>query len=179
MLDVAVPVFAGATIGYVTNWLAIKMLFWPHETHVFMGLRLPFTPGLFVRRRRDFSISLSQLVEERFCDVNDLMDMFYEAQGRGMVNQFIDEMGPLFKAGWILYARKSTPESFRADCEKIVNKMRGGHLMSSMISRKVDKMPVSEIEDMIIRVVHRELRGITWCGALLGAAIGMVQVFLR
>ena len=36
----------GAVIGYITNWLAIKMLFRPREAKYIFGMKLPFTPGL-------------------------------------------------------------------------------------------------------------------------------------
>ena len=46
-----IPPLAGAVIGYVTNAVAIKMLFRPlTEIRVF-GIRLPFTPGILPRHR--------------------------------------------------------------------------------------------------------------------------------
>lgn len=42
---------SGAIIGYFTNWVAIKMLFRPHEEKYLFGKRLPFTPGLIPKRR--------------------------------------------------------------------------------------------------------------------------------
>jgi hypothetical protein len=57
-----VPPLVGAVIGYITNWLAIKMLFRPlREMRVF-GLRLPFTPGLLPRERKRISKSLGDTV---------------------------------------------------------------------------------------------------------------------
>ena len=41
-----VPPIAGAIIAYITNVIAIKMLFRPlNEIRVF-GIRVPFTPGI-------------------------------------------------------------------------------------------------------------------------------------
>ena len=36
----------GALIGYITNWLAVKMLFRPREAKYLFGHRIPFTPGV-------------------------------------------------------------------------------------------------------------------------------------
>lgn len=52
----------GAVIGYSTNWLAIKMLFKPHEEKRIGGVRLPFTPGVIPRERNRIAKSLGTAV---------------------------------------------------------------------------------------------------------------------
>ena len=39
------PPLVGAVIGYFTNMIAVKMLFFPHEEKRIFGHRVPFTPG--------------------------------------------------------------------------------------------------------------------------------------
>ena len=57
------PPLVGALIGYVTNLVAIKMLFRPlREVRVF-GLRLPFTPGILPRERAKLADSIGDMVE--------------------------------------------------------------------------------------------------------------------
>lgn len=41
----------GAVIGYITNWLAIKMLFRPREAKYIFGMKIPFTPGLIPKEK--------------------------------------------------------------------------------------------------------------------------------
>ncbi|MDR2537427.1 MAG: DUF445 family protein [Treponema sp.] len=59
-----VPPFIGAIIGYVTNALAIKMLFRPLKEVRLWGLRLPFTPGILPRRRHELADSIGRMVEQ-------------------------------------------------------------------------------------------------------------------
>ena len=40
------PPLVGGVIGYVTNDIAIRMLFRPHSAKHIMGWRVPFTPGI-------------------------------------------------------------------------------------------------------------------------------------
>lgn len=54
--------FIGALIGGVTNHLAIKMLFRPHEAKYIGKWRLPFTPGLIPRRRDELAVQLGKTV---------------------------------------------------------------------------------------------------------------------
>ena len=63
LLMFAVPPLAGAVIGFVTNVIAIKMLFRPlKEVRVF-GIRLPFTPGILPRQRHKLARSIGAMVE--------------------------------------------------------------------------------------------------------------------
>ncbi|MED5073069.1 DUF445 family protein, partial [Anoxybacillus geothermalis] len=57
-------VAVGALIGGVTNLIAIVMLFRPHEPMYLFGKRLPFTPGLIPKRRRELAEQLGKTVVE-------------------------------------------------------------------------------------------------------------------
>ncbi len=52
----------GAVIGYFTNWLAIKMLFRPHNEIRVFNIKLPFTPGLIPKERYRLSKKVAQTV---------------------------------------------------------------------------------------------------------------------
>jgi uncharacterized membrane-anchored protein YjiN (DUF445 family) len=58
-----VPPLVGAAIGYITNAIAIKMLFRPLGEIKFFGMRLPFTPGILPRRRHRLAESIGAMVE--------------------------------------------------------------------------------------------------------------------
>ncbi|MDR3238709.1 MAG: DUF445 family protein [Clostridiales bacterium] len=65
MIDLRVFVLSpvlGAVIGYFTNWLAIKMLFRPREEKRFLGVRLPFTPGLIPKERNSLTRKVADTV---------------------------------------------------------------------------------------------------------------------
>jgi uncharacterized membrane protein YheB (UPF0754 family) len=171
-----VAVIVGAVIGYVTNWLAIRMLFWPHEAKTFLGTKVPFTPGLFVRRRRDFSASIARVAEERFANADNLYAAVKEAEDKGLLQAFLDDMGPAFRLGYALYARKT--KSFRGDCKRLADRVRDGHVLSETVRKNLDGMSSVEIEIMVMTVVKNELRAITWLGALVGAVLGAVQTLI-
>ena len=63
-MNFLIPVLVGSIIGYFTNWLAIKMLFRPHYEKKFMGITLPFTPGLIPKERARISNSIGEAVGE-------------------------------------------------------------------------------------------------------------------
>lgn len=57
-----IPIIVGAIIGYATNWLAIKMLFRPHYEKRFMGIKIPFTPGLIPKEKERISKNIGETV---------------------------------------------------------------------------------------------------------------------
>jgi uncharacterized membrane-anchored protein YjiN (DUF445 family) len=58
-----VPPCVGALIGYVTNLVAIRMLFRPLEAKRIFGIRLPFTPGILPRQRHKLACNIGAMVE--------------------------------------------------------------------------------------------------------------------
>jgi uncharacterized membrane protein YheB (UPF0754 family) len=62
VLPWAAPPLLGAVIGYVTNDIAIRMLFRPLAEKRLLGLRLPFTPGVIPRQRYELAESIARMV---------------------------------------------------------------------------------------------------------------------
>lgn len=59
-----VPMIVGGIIGYITNWLAIKMLFRPHKEVRILGIKVPFTPGLIPKESKRVAKSIGETVGE-------------------------------------------------------------------------------------------------------------------
>ena len=58
---IAAPLIGGI-IGYITNDIAIRMLFRPRNAVYIGGHRLPFTPGLIPRQKDRIAVSLGRIV---------------------------------------------------------------------------------------------------------------------
>ncbi len=65
LLPYILPPLLGAVIGYVTNTLAIRMLFRPLQEWRIAGIRVPLTPGIIPRRRHDLAESIGRMVSNR------------------------------------------------------------------------------------------------------------------
>lgn len=70
-------VVVGALIGGVTNHVAIKMLFRPHEAVYLWGKRLPFTPGLIPRRRDELAKQLGKTVVKYLLTPETFREKFF------------------------------------------------------------------------------------------------------
>jgi hypothetical protein len=62
LLQWVVPPVVGAAIGWITNDIAIRMLFRPLREARVLGVRLPFTPGIIPKERRSLAVSIGRMV---------------------------------------------------------------------------------------------------------------------
>ena len=56
------PPVVGALIGYITNDIAIKMLFRPLKAKYLGPVKIPFTPGIIPRQREKLADSIGLMV---------------------------------------------------------------------------------------------------------------------
>ncbi|MCG8400445.1 MAG: DUF445 domain-containing protein [Firmicutes bacterium] len=91
----ALAVFVGAVIGYVTNWIAIRMLFRPRREIKIMGFHVPFTPGVIPRGKKRLAGSVGRVVGGMLLTgenvTRHLLRPPVEEQVRGHVNNRVEE----------------------------------------------------------------------------------------
>ena len=54
----------GSIIGYITNDLAIRMLFRPHTAKYVFGMHVPFTPGIIPKEKGRIAKAIGQVISE-------------------------------------------------------------------------------------------------------------------
>ena len=60
--EVIIPLLISALIGYITNDIAIKMLFHPRKAYYIGKWRIPFTPGLIPKEKDRVAKSIGQVI---------------------------------------------------------------------------------------------------------------------
>jgi uncharacterized membrane protein YheB (UPF0754 family) len=81
------PPLAGAFIGFLTNVLAIRMLFRPLKAIRVFGIRLPFTPGILPRERHRLAESIGRMVERELLTPEILRERFASQEFREKCRQ--------------------------------------------------------------------------------------------
>jgi uncharacterized membrane protein YheB (UPF0754 family) len=69
ILSWGLPPVVGAVIGFITNVVAIRMLFRPLAEKRVFGVRIPFTPGILPKQRGKLAISIGSMVERELITV--------------------------------------------------------------------------------------------------------------
>ncbi len=85
------PPILGAIIGYVTNRIAIKMLFRPLNPKRILGVRVPLTPGVIPRNRFDLARTIGRMVSEQLLSANALREQLESPEFQGSLKRWIGE----------------------------------------------------------------------------------------
>ena len=88
----------GAVIGYITNDIAIRMLFRPHQPKFVFGIRIPFTPGIIPKEKGRIAEALgnsisTNLMNQEVLEKNLLSDDMIEKLERGIDEFFTAQKG--------------------------------------------------------------------------------------
>ena len=88
----------GAVIGYITNDIAIRMLFRPHQPKFVFGIRIPFTPGIIPKEKGRIAEALGNsisinLMNQEVLEKNLLSDDMIEKIERGIDDFFTAQKG--------------------------------------------------------------------------------------
>ncbi|MEW8955541.1 DUF445 domain-containing protein [Clostridium sp.] len=73
-MKILIPCIVGAIIGYITNWLAIKMLFRPYAEKRILGFKVPFTPGLIPKEQKRIAKNVGETVGEHLLSKENLIN---------------------------------------------------------------------------------------------------------
>lgn len=83
----------GAVIGYLTNYLAVKMLFRPYNPIMIGKIRLPFTPGIIPKRKQSLAEAIGSTVGEKLLTGSDVENaLLSEPLKAAAVNNITDSL---------------------------------------------------------------------------------------
>ncbi len=71
-LPYLIPPVLGGIIGYVTNYVAIRMLFRPLRPWRILGLRVPLTPGIIPAKRGELARKMGEMVGDHLLTAEDV-----------------------------------------------------------------------------------------------------------
>lgn len=189
MQYVLIPLIS-AFIGYLTNVIAIRMLFRPQQPVNILGYELQ---GLIPKRQIEMATQLGEIVERELLSVTDLTDRINTPEIQETIVQSIltsardrlEEVVPRFIPQNIMKAVANSLETaLRKEARNIIGKVleTGVTKLEQEISVKEivrDRVLAFEIEQMeglVKEVAAKELKHIEILGGVLGLIIGLLQV---
>ncbi len=150
----------GALIGYCTNWLAIKMVFRPHEEKRIFGLKVPFTPGLIAVERDRITDQIGYVVTNHLLTDDDLKNKILELDFDNFTKKIIESVEANIKNSdsTIDDLLKSV---FKDDYDNKVNEIKAfitEKYVSSFENKKTEAELISYEKD--IRIIAPEILNI-------------------
>ncbi len=152
-----VPPLLGAVIGYLTNDLAIRMLFRPHQPKYIWGHRIPFTPGIIPKEKSRLAHSIGEMVSIHLMNKDTLSK-----------NLLSDEMVEKIETSvdGFVEQLKTNPSTLRATLPAMVTNVDQSvddisERLSKVIAQRLQNSRVSEdISDKVVRyAIERTSKG--------------------
>ena len=158
VLPWVLPPLLGAIIGYVTNRIAIKMLFRPLTAKYFLGVRVPLTPGVIPRNRFDLARTIGRMVSEQLLSPKALQEQLDIPEFRESLKRWIGErrralmQRPIGSTGRNAVAEDgpgdaaATAESSSSFPEELLEELLGAFLRSPQCAAMVQSLAVQATE---------------------------------
>lgn len=193
VLKVLILASIGGLIGYITNVVAIRLIFRPIEP-----IKIPFINkeiiGLIPKRRSEIASNIGEVIAEEFLSIDEILDNAITEKDKEEVVEYINEKiksivnekmafvpSPI-KSIVLGYISESLEEEIKNSIneleEDIITKANKRIDIKQMVEDKINELDLYYLEEIIIKIVKKELRHIEILGLILGFVIGIVQGFI-
>lgn len=189
-----IPVI-GALIGWVTNYLAVKMLFHPRKP---VSLLLVTIQGVFPKRQEAFATKLGGIVSEELFSADDVKKVLSQGVQSDKLTAAIDTqldvvIAQKLPAAIPMLAMVINPELVRvvkgafmselqpmltAVVDALSENLDEALDVHAVVEEKVRNFSSDKLEEILFAIMKKEFKFIEFVGAFLGFCIGLVQVLL-
>jgi uncharacterized membrane protein YheB (UPF0754 family) len=187
----SIPIISGL-IGWLTNMLAVKMIFRPRRAVRILGFEII---GLIPKRRLDLARKIGETVEQELLSHRDIQQAvnnpaFHNEIGR-VLRVKIDEFmlkylgsNPLIAMFLTGEVASSIKEALVSEIEKMIpqtlemllGKLEDRLDFKQIVQSKIEHFELEKLEAIIHSIAARELKAIEILGGVLGFAVGLVQL---
>jgi uncharacterized membrane protein YheB (UPF0754 family) len=194
MLIYSLPLI-GALIGWLTNYIAIKMLFHPRDE-----VRILFIPiqGIFPKRQKEFARKLGQVVSEELISAEEVTAHLKE---KATSEEILNHIAMRLEEGITSRLPRAFPMLAMLMSGDMAEKIKGfllgqiGSLNEELIDKlsgeleeeldvhriveeKVAAFSSDKLEEILFAIMQREFKFVEMVGAVLGFLIGVAQILL-
>ena len=195
MKQLLVMVLISGAIGWITNWVAIKMLFRPHKEINFGLFKIQ---GLIPKRRAEIGSGIANIIQNELISVKDVISNIDREEFSKRLNALIDEVldknlkkkvkekFPFLQMFFTDKIAKDVGNTIKdiimGNQEKIFeifsNYAEENIDFEVIISDKISNFSLDKLEEIITLLANKELKHIEVIGAILGMLIGAVQYLI-
>ena len=195
MKQLLVMVLISGAIGWITNWVAIKMLFRPHKEINFGLFKIQ---GLIPKRKAEIGTGIASIIQNELISVKDVISNIDREEFSKRLNSLIDdvldknlkkkvkEKFPLLQMFFTDKVAKDIGNTIKEivmeNQEKIFeifsNYAEENIDFEVIIYDKISNFSLDKLEEIITLLANKELKHIEVIGAILGMLIGAVQYLI-
>jgi uncharacterized membrane protein YheB (UPF0754 family) len=189
------PIFGGL-IGWFTDWLAIKLVFFPRERTKILGL-FPFQ-GVFQRRRKEVARQYGDIVAREVMTVQNIINGIFTgprsdrvmAMIQRTVTKVVDEQASLAKPfvavavgtrrfQQMKHAAADKAMTYLDETARLAAPYASEQInLGQVIAAKMDKLTRVEYEGLLRPAFRQDEWKLIAVGAVIGALVGELQVIV-
>lgn len=193
ILKVIVMAIIGGCIGYITNKLAIKLIFRPINPIKIPILNIEIL-GLIPKRKKEIAKNIGDIIQREFISVDEILENIIDENDKarivtyikGKVRIIIEERAILIPSPirqmLQVYIENIVEEEFSKYINElskdIVHKAQDRINIQEIVENKINELDLYELENIILSIAEKELKHIEVLGLILGFLIGIVQGIL-
>ena len=154
----------GAVIGYFTNYIAIRMLFRPHQPKYFMGIHIPFTPGIIPKEKNRIAGAIGKAVSENLMNREVLEKSLLSEEMLGKIGDAINEFvttqscnNETIEQFAVHYLPQEDIETMRTDVTSGIVKMITGKLENSHLGESIAHLATQHVMEKTRKSVAGKL----------------------
>lgn len=194
MIILTLPIIAALT-GWITNFIAIKMLFHPREKVKILFLEIQ---GIFPKRQKKLAEKLGKVVSDELFSMEDVRSAITNPDNLGEVHQVIDEKlddfleNRMMESMPMLYVfmsdemRVKIKATLQQELElmlpeligQFANKIEKEVDVERTVYEKVVNFSSDKLEEILYSIMQKEFKFIEILGGVLGFIIGLIQIGL-
>ena len=195
MKQFLVMILISGAIGWITNWVAIKMLFRPHKEINFGLFKIQ---GLIPKRRAEIGSGIANIIQNELISVKDVIsnidreefskrlnssiDRVLEKNLKGKVKEKFPVLQMFFSDRMAKDVSNTIKDIIMENQEKIFeifsNYAEENINFEVIISDKISNFSLDKLEEIITLLAKKELKHIEVIGAILGGLIGVAQYLI-
>lgn len=190
LLKIIFTLFISTFIGYVTNVVAVKMLFWPRRP---INLGFYIIQGVLPKRQAQIARSLGELVDQELLSLDDVLerintpaiqDKLVDKVSEVMRDRLGELLPRIIPARLIQIIVETLDKIMRQESANMIDELfiSGREYLteeiqiSKIVEEKVNAYDLGQLEVMIKGISAPELTFIEVLGGVMGFIIGLVQV---
>tara|TARA_B100000131_G_scaffold15115_1_gene15477 strand:+ start:7397 stop:7915 length:519 start_codon:yes stop_codon:yes gene_type:complete len=169
-MDWYIPV-AGVLIGWITNIIAVEMLFNPRKAKYIFGKRVPFTPGLVPQNKAKMLDMASKRVSSV---VIDTLSDKGSGESYKIFNKFLDSHW----ATQLFLGDSGRKKLYNRITNKVIKTPDFKNNLNKLIKAQMDTYSIAELESSVKQISNESLRGIKILGAIIGGLVGLITMLI-
>lgn len=161
VLQYGAPPLIGAFIGYLTNKVAIKMLFRPLTAKYLFGVRIPMTPGVIPSKRGDLAINIGEMVGSHLLTSKEISKALEKTSFQKTLYELIESRGEILLQKDLGPVSEIVPEKYQSYYQVAVHAVSDQSqkaIQSFIDSESFEKILDDSIDEQFERLLSTDLQ---------------------